>query len=330
MNVQKITAGLLAGVLAFAGCAVCPAGFDTAIIASAETNGTYQSLNYTLYDDHVTITGFDNSVATLEIPAKIEGVPVTEIGKSAFSGATRLKSLTMPDTITTIGESAFADCTALETLKLSESLKTISAYSFQKCTSIKELVLPDSVSTIGERAFQYCSSLEEIHLSKYLDHIESWAFYSCGALTELDFPEGMKNSGQNICENCTNLRSVNYANGPSEIAYGAFEGCTSLEELYIPISVTKIGADSLYRTSIKNVYYAGSPSQWAAINNSTTDYLRNATIHYGQPNPPKKVTADVNADGTINASDAALILIYAAYVGAGGTDDIATYLSSRK
>ncbi|MBR3629552.1 MAG: dockerin type I repeat-containing protein [Oscillospiraceae bacterium] len=39
--------------------------------------------------------------------------------------------------------------------------------------------------------------------------------------------------------------------------------------------------------------------------------------------------ADLNADGTVNASDAALVLIYAAYVGAGGTDSLSDFLKSR-
>lgn len=36
-------------------------------------------------------------------------------------------------------------------------------------------------------------------------------------------------------------------------------------------------------------------------------------IHYNSPNPPKKITPDLNEDGIINA---AVVLRYAAYVGA--------------
>ena len=39
--------------------------------------------------------------------------------------------------------------------------------------------------------------------------------------------------------------------------------------------------------------------------------------------------ADLDGNGTINAADAASILLYAAYVGAGGTDDIMTFLAGR-
>ena len=39
--------------------------------------------------------------------------------------------------------------------------------------------------------------------------------------------------------------------------------------------------------------------------------------------------ADLDGNGAINAADAASILLYAAYVGAGGTDDIMTFLAGR-
>ena len=39
--------------------------------------------------------------------------------------------------------------------------------------------------------------------------------------------------------------------------------------------------------------------------------------------------ADLNGDGSINAADATLILMYAAYVGAGGTDDIMTFVAEQ-
>lgn len=112
---------------------------DAVLIVSAETSGTYGTMTYTLYSNYAVITGFDNSVTELEIPSRIEGVSVTQIGKSAFQNATKLKTVIIPDTVTVIGDYAFNNATSLESIKLSNNLKTIGSYAFQKCISLKEI-----------------------------------------------------------------------------------------------------------------------------------------------------------------------------------------------
>jgi hypothetical protein len=45
----------------------------------------------------------------------------------------------------------------------------------------------------------------------------------------------------------------------------------------------------------------------------------------------QKAAADVNSDGSVNASDAAIILQYAAYIGAGNPEmPLADFLQSKK
>ena len=50
------------------------------------------------------------------IPEKISGLPVTEIGMSAFYKCVGLKTITIPSGLTKIGTSAFRDCTGLTTV----------------------------------------------------------------------------------------------------------------------------------------------------------------------------------------------------------------------
>ena len=75
----------------------------------------------------------------LEIPAEIDGVPVTRIGENAFHGCTSLTSIVIPDSVTSIGYGVFAGC-----------------------ASLTSVVIPDSVTSIGYEAFSSCTSLTSI------------------------------------------------------------------------------------------------------------------------------------------------------------------------
>ena len=52
----------------------------------------------------------------LEIPSKINGITVTEIGGMAFFGCFNLKSVVIPDSVTKIGRFTFSNCTNLESV----------------------------------------------------------------------------------------------------------------------------------------------------------------------------------------------------------------------
>ena len=98
-------------------------------------------------------TGFQDGEGRLEIPAEIDGHPVTEIGSGAFSGCEGISSLLIPGTVKRIGNGAFSGCMALESVVIEEGVMEIGEEAFFGCAALSRAVLPWSVHAIGERAF---------------------------------------------------------------------------------------------------------------------------------------------------------------------------------
>ncbi len=142
-------AGLLIGI-----APICvPVVNEITMSASAEEKRLDNGLEYKITDGEVTITDYDGSDVSVEIPAEIEGYPVTSIGSSAFIGCTNLTEINLPNSVTSIGKRAFYGCTNLTEINFPDSLTSIESEAFFKCQSITEINFPDSITRIGSRLF---------------------------------------------------------------------------------------------------------------------------------------------------------------------------------
>lgn len=309
---KKFMASVLAAAMIMgAGTAISYTGAYTAITANAATEGTYEYLKYTAYDTYVEITGFDGTVTEVEIPEKINKLPVTTIGEKAFYNATNIEKITVPESIETIGQYAFYNCSSLTEVNLPNTLKTIDGYAFHDCISLEEIILPDSLTSIGKQAFRNCAEMKKIV-----------------------FPKGLSDISYGVCYGCLSLEEVVIENGASSIGLCSFANCISLSKVYIPLSIKSIygsdsANDSFYNcTSLKDIYYAGSANQWNVLDEYSRGEFENATIHFEAKEIPDPLTPDVNRDGAIDASDASLILAYYAHVMTGGKGTIEEYVAS--
>ncbi len=76
-------------------------------------------LKYKLSDDgsgYCVVGCVNSDIADCRILQEVQGVPVTQISSTAFSGCNNLKSITIPSDIRYIGPSAFLNCEQLETV----------------------------------------------------------------------------------------------------------------------------------------------------------------------------------------------------------------------
>ena len=141
-----------------------------------------------------------------------------------------------------IGVAAFSGCTKLETVTIEDEYADGLVKSF----------------TYDNKAFMGCTSLKSIEISKYvktssipfiaiLYGIGESLFEGCVALKEVIFPAGCENEfriGENAFKGCAALQSINLPATCTQLYESAFDGCIAIKTLNVPVAVTNIGKNA--------------------------------------------------------------------------------------
>lgn len=99
----------------------------------------------------ITITGYNGSKTSVNIPNKIEQLPVLKIAENAFSDS-KIKSITLPSTCKEIDWFAFYGCYALTTIYISSNVSIIGYGAFDGCS--KSLTIYCENNSFAERYAQ--------------------------------------------------------------------------------------------------------------------------------------------------------------------------------
>jgi len=91
-------------------------------------------------DNSALLLSYYGSAETVELPAELDGYPLTVLGEDCFAYAFSVKKLLIP-----------------------ESVKTIGAYAFSNCEELREIYIPKSITSIGQGAFYFCSALGKVY-----------------------------------------------------------------------------------------------------------------------------------------------------------------------
>jgi hypothetical protein len=83
--------------------------------------------------DSITITKYKGDAAIVNIPARIDGIPVTAIGEGAFYKCGSLTNVSIPSSVTSIEYAAFAGCGSLTSVSIPSSVMSIGNYVFAGC-----------------------------------------------------------------------------------------------------------------------------------------------------------------------------------------------------
>ncbi|MCI8564673.1 MAG: leucine-rich repeat protein, partial [Lachnospiraceae bacterium] len=131
---------------------------------------------------------------------------VTSISNNAFKNNKIVTKVKMGNTIVTIGKNAFLGCKKLKTVTLGKKLKTLKEKAFCNCVSLTKAAIPNKVAKIGKMAFSGCKKLKDVKIGKNVTVIDAEAFIGCTSLTIITFPSRLKKIGSKAFYKCKNLR----------------------------------------------------------------------------------------------------------------------------
>ena len=136
------------------------------------------------------------------IPSSHQNLPVTEIGKDAFSHC-GIISVALPAGVTSIGFCAFSACFSLTSISIPEGLISIDGAAFAGCSGLTSVSRPDGLTSIGQSTFYECKGLTSLSLPESLVSIGDRAFDGCSALTSVYY-KGTKAEWDEISIGSTN------------------------------------------------------------------------------------------------------------------------------
>ena len=192
---------------------------------------TVTVMPYTFEVDTVTgnyhITKYCGSEAKVSIPEEYRGKPVDTINTLAFSAATSITELYIPDTITKIEKNAFNACNNIETIRIpfiGDSLSTSNIFGYIFGTDSYEM----------QKAYVPVN-LHKVIISDQVKTIPSYAFYGCKQITEIDLPTQLEEIGSD------------YTSAGLSFVY------TGITNIYLPQTVKLLKGGLFYGDSLEKV-----------------------------------------------------------------------------
>ena len=274
---RKKTAAFIAGMLicAYAAVPAINAFADEDFLVEGATEASTSKDTYTksgdfmyslTHDGKVCIEDCTSTAENLVIPDTLDGIAVTELGRSALGSDhenNTFKTVTIPASVTYISaDNPFVFCTNLTEIKVAEGSADFCAedgilYNKDKteiicypcCKKGDSFAIPETVKKVGASAF-YNTIPYDIKMPASLEKVEHFAFANT-RLGSADFSgTKLEYLSDYAFTNCSHLKEIKLPDTVEHIGGGTFAGCGQLEEITLPEKLQTIGQYAFFDTGL--------------------------------------------------------------------------------
>lgn len=254
--------------------------------------------------------------------------PVVIVNNVLLDAKTASGDVVLPNTLTTIPSYTFTDNELVKSVYIPDSVKEIAPHAFDGCKSLEKFNFPKDITEINNWTFSYCESLRgPLTIPSNVSSIGECAFWSCKNLTSVNIPNGVTYIGGSAFKFCLSVTEVSVPDSVKVIEGCAFSENHKLENIVIPASVELIGQGCFrYDYSLDYVKILNPNCEIYDDDDTFPAYTviygyENSTAHeyaikydrkfvsLGESSVPRLNKGDINGDGTVDSSDAAVVLI---------------------
>lgn len=218
-------------------------------------------------DGKIRVNGYFGKDREVTIPAQIDGMPITSMGKTpsksyipqkvkilnieapleiildnCFANYEYLTKVNIPDTVTSIEKYAFSQCRKLEEIVLPESLISMDNYVFHCCLNLNSIIIPKNVTSMGKYVFAICRKLNKVEILANINTIDAYTFSECDNLNDVILPNSITSIERRAFYYCSGLQEINLPENLVKIEKEAFNLCENLTNITFSNSLEHIGS----------------------------------------------------------------------------------------
>ncbi|HET9571297.1 MAG TPA: leucine-rich repeat protein [Bacteroidales bacterium] len=217
----------------------------------------------------VNIVAYTGTGGTANAPENVYHANM--IPKLAFLDCTKLRTITLPNSLRNIQYGAFIN-SGLYQITIPEGVKVLGDYAFQMLNQLEHVSLPASVDSIGYCTFTFNNAMKSFEVNaanplfSTLDGVlfdktqKTLVSYPNRKSNTYKVPDGVEVIDTAAFEGCYNLYSVTLPTSLKSICLEAFYECTNLVSIDIPASVTTLEAYAFYNCQNMSILTAKMPS----------------------------------------------------------------------
>ena len=249
-------------------------------VKSAEAS----DFEYTVLEDGVRLDAYVGEKEYVEIPARIEGKPVTSLGDGVFY-ETPVRNVVFPECVSSIGANTFGGCNDL-VYAVMPPLDVLPQGTFESCFRLLDPDLSMGVKKIEDTAFWSNMFLQTLFLPEEIEEIEQNAFTMCDNLSCIYMNDNgnghyVTNEDHTLLMSADGEQLVFYSwlnedetyrvpDGVKRINAYAFQDAR-MKEIILPEGLDSIGMNAFTRTQITELTIPASVTEIGPLRNAVNE-----------------------------------------------------------